>query len=87
MIERIPGHEAVELMALFEEIGEVVFPDVSEISAVSRHVKDDYLLASAVLGEADYLVTGDKDLLVLGGVEGLKIVSPTEFLGVLQEES
>ena len=37
--------------------------------------KDDYLLAYGLMGGADYLVTGDEDLLTLGDVEGLKIVS------------
>lgn len=42
---------------------------------------DNYLLAIAVAASADYLVTGDKqDLLVLGRYEGTKIVSLRDFL-------
>ena len=55
-------------------------PRISEsIPAVTRDPKDDYLLAHALVSEADYLVTGDKDLLVLKKVGRLRIVSPSEF--------
>jgi hypothetical protein len=38
--------------------------------------KDDCLSAHAVLGRADYLVSGDQDLLAPGKVEGVRIVHP-----------
>ena len=41
-------------------------------------------LACAFIGEADYLVTGDKDLLVLREIGPLKIVSPTQFRELLE---
>ena len=40
---------------------------------------DDYLLAMAVVAEADYLVTGDKALLSLGQVGATRIVTPRRF--------
>jgi putative PIN family toxin of toxin-antitoxin system len=55
-----------------------------EIPAVTRDPKDDYLLAYALVGEADYLVTGDKDLLVLKQVDTVKIVTSREFLSILK---
>jgi putative PIN family toxin of toxin-antitoxin system len=48
--------------------------------AVSRDQKDDKFLACAIEGKADYLITGDPDLLDLGAYEGLPIVSPREFV-------
>jgi putative PIN family toxin of toxin-antitoxin system len=42
---------------------------------------DDYLLAIAALGRADYLLTGDKrDLLALRRFEGTKIITVRDFL-------
>lgn len=42
--------------------------------------KDDLMiLSSALNGKADLLVTGDKELLDLGRVEGMDIVSPRMF--------
>ena len=51
-----------------------------------RYPKDDYLLACAVVGLADYIVTGDDDLLVLKEVEGVKMVSAREFWEILDAE-
>lgn len=48
-----------------------------------RDPKDEKILDTAISGEADYLITGDRDLLVLAGkkaLKGLKIVTALEFL-------
>lgn len=59
-------------------------PQITEpIPAVGRDLKDDYLLAYAVVSEADYLVSGDDDLKVLKEIQGVKIISPVEFLEVI----
>ena len=51
-----------------------------------RDPKDNKILACALGGKADYLVTGDKDLLTLNGnpaLSGLKIILAKEFLDIL----
>lgn len=48
---------------------------------VSRDAKDDKFLACAVEAKADYIITGDEDLLDLKEYDGIKIVTPREFLG------
>ncbi len=53
------------------------------LEEVSRDIKDDKLLACAVEAKADYIITGDEDLLVLKNYQGIKIISPREFLAVL----
>jgi uncharacterized protein len=51
------------------------------VVTVSPDPYDNYLLATAAAGSADFLVTGDKrDLLALGLYEGTKIVTVREFL-------
>ncbi len=44
---------------------------------------DEKFLVCALLGHADYLVTGDKDLLVLETIGTTQIVSPTFFAAAL----
>lgn len=64
----------------------VEIPTITEpIPEVGRDKKDDYLLAYAVVGEADYLVSGDKDLQVLKKIGGVEVVSPAKFLEVLEK--
>ena len=64
-----------------EEIPRITDP----IPKICRDPDDDYLLAYALFGAADYLVTGDKDLLVLKRVDNLKIVSLPQFQVILSE--
>ena len=51
---------------------------------VVRDPKDDFLLNLATDGRADFLITGDKDLLVLGQYEATKILTLNEFLRHIQ---
>lgn len=45
---------------------------------------DDYLVAYAVVNNVDYLVTGDRHLLVLRKVQNTHIVLPATFLEILR---
>ena len=53
------------------------------IGAWSRDPDDDRVIACALAVRADFLVTGDGDLLSLGTVEGVRIVSPMGLLELL----
>jgi putative PIN family toxin of toxin-antitoxin system len=44
---------------------------------------DDKFIETALDGHADVVVSGDHHLLDLGTVEGVRIVTPREFLGLL----
>jgi putative PIN family toxin of toxin-antitoxin system len=79
LVKHITKGDAEEFISLFSEIAECLPPIKEEIPAVSRDSKDDYLLAYAVVGECDYLVSGDDDLLELKQIGELKIVSPAVF--------
>lgn len=85
LAQRITPNDANKLLELLAEVSEIISPIEIPIPRVCRHVKDDYLLAYALVGRASYLVTGDDDLLVLAEVESVKIVTPTDFLGILSE--
>ncbi|HET8837508.1 MAG TPA: putative toxin-antitoxin system toxin component, PIN family [Flavobacteriaceae bacterium] len=49
-----------------------------------RDGKDDFLLNLSLDGEVDYLVTGDKDLLVLEKIGKTEILTYREFLKKIQ---
>jgi uncharacterized protein len=68
--------EAVEL---FNQSMEVVVP-IALSEAVSRDSDDDMILATAKSGSCEIIITGDKDLLVLENFEGIRIVTPKEFV-------
>ena len=87
LAQRIDLADAETLINELKEGAEVITAIGVPIPVVTRDRKDDYLLAYALLGQADYLVTGDKDLLVLGQVDQVQIVRPAEFLETLLRQS
>ncbi len=60
-----------------------VTPGKLRLPGVTRDPKDDAVVACAKEGRADYIVSGDQDLLVLGEYEGIQIVTPRQFWEVL----
>lgn len=47
---------------------------------ICRDKKDNFLLSLAIDGKADYLITGDKDLLELKNIQKTKIVTIKDFI-------
>ena len=84
LADRITPQELKKFGRLVSDNSETIPVIKEEIPAVTRDPKDDYLLAYALVGGADYLVTGDNDLLVLKQVDKVKIVTPREFVAILR---
>jgi len=59
----------------------------TDVPAVAADSKDNPVLACAKDGLANYVVTGDPHLLSLDVFEGIKIVTPAQFLEILGGES
>jgi putative PIN family toxin of toxin-antitoxin system len=51
---------------------------------VCRDSDDDVVLAAALAGSADAIITGDKDLLVLKKFRKIRILSPRQFLELVE---
>jgi len=51
-----------------------------EIAGVSSDPDDDKYIAAAIEGLAQFIVTGDLDLLAVAEYEGIRIISPRIFL-------
>ena len=66
-------------VVLLRRIGQIVDPDLLP-KPLCRDEDDDAVLALALSSGAACLVTGDDDLLVLGAIEGIPIISPRAFL-------
>jgi uncharacterized protein len=74
---QVPSELARLARSELEILTEVVVPD--DVPAVSRDPDDDQVLAAAVAGEAEAIVTGDRDLLILETHRGIAILSPADF--------
>ena len=53
-------------------------PDLSD--QVSRDQDDDKFIACALAGSCQFIISGDRHLLEVSGYQGVKVVTPREFL-------
>lgn len=67
-----------KVLDCFEQFG-ILIKVTSDIH-LSRDEKDNFLLNLSVDSKADYLITGDLDLLILDKIEKTKIITFTDFI-------
>ena len=82
LAELIKPHKAGRLVNQLKKLAE----SIDELPNVQRSSDpdDDYLLALAEAGRADYLVTGDKSgLVALGRHKGTHIISAKDFVALI----
>lgn len=58
-----------------------------QVSAIPEDPQDNQVLAAAVEERAEYIVTGDKHLQILRRYGPTLIVSPAEFVGILERKT
>lgn len=67
------------------DVSEVVYVEpVERICAVQAGPRDDMVLACAITGAAEFIVTGDSHLLELGNYRGVRVVTAAEFVAALE---
>ena len=77
----VPEDVVTSIIDTFEAISVKVYPKY-HVNVV-RDKKDNGVLECALEGKCDYIVTGDKDLLILKEHHGIKITTPKKFLQIL----
>ena len=76
---RLPNEDTGLAMEPISEATTQVIEHNLRIKDVCRDADDDDIIACAAAAKADYLVTGDSDLLVIKSYQGVKIVTPRDF--------
>lgn len=77
-----PAGVANEMRLVVQRRSTVV--SIASSPPISRDSDDDDVLGAAAEAGVDVIVTGDKDLLVLGSHRGIDILTPREFLDRLE---
>jgi len=75
----ITRNEARSILQIVSEAMHSVVSPSQSVQGICRDPDDDSILACALEAGADYLVTGDVDLLELKIFKGIRIVTPREF--------
>ena len=91
ILERVGIHEKriEKLNEILETFGIVSKVSLGKIPTESRDIDDNLVLATALVGKAEFLITNDKDLLDISEADKKKfkfqIVKPIEFLKAIGE--
>ncbi len=75
--------DVVNLVKFLRITGSVL--SIDEVEELCRDPKDDFLLALSKKAKADYLVTGDKDLLEMINYHKTQIITVSKFETILNE--
>jgi putative PIN family toxin of toxin-antitoxin system len=84
LVTHITPEETERLVDILATVAEVL-PEIGEpLPEVGRDRKDDYLFAHAMVGRADFLVSGDKGVQAVGRIGEVQVVSPAGFLAAME---
>lgn len=61
-----------------------ILPPLGTVPVYTRDPKDDKFVACALAGDAGYVITLDKDILALRVLGDVRMLTPDEFLAMLQ---
>ena len=84
---RLRPEDIAEAITFLSEEAIITFI-TAKVDKVATHPEDDKILAAAVSSRAHYLVTGDGPLFreVGSPYKGIKIVTPVDFLEILERQ-
>jgi|SRR3712207_5545332 len=83
---KVSEEEITKLITEMEQVAVVVVPHV-RLRVVKNDPDDNKFLECAVATNAAYIVSGDKELLILSHYQNIYILKPAFFVTVLKEES
>lgn len=74
--------ETNKFLRLIRKRAKIIFSD--ESITLCRDLKDNIVLECALAGKANFIVTGDKDLLALKKLKNISIITPKKFIKQLK---
>jgi putative PIN family toxin of toxin-antitoxin system len=80
---RLPPAEVSAWVDALALVADVV-PDERAVVVVASDPDDDKYFSAALEGRAKHVVSGDRHLLDIGAYEGVRVVTPRDFLDLLE---
>jgi len=80
-------HRELQVISVAEliELSKLVHP-TKKVNIVENDLDDNMIIECAIEGNAEFIITGDSDLLKIGSYEGIKIIDTNAFLNILQNK-
>ena len=80
--------EVEEFISALLEVAELIYPIYNKQSSIAIRDKDDIkFIICAIESKADYIITGDNDLLVIDKYNSIQIISSKNFLETLEKNN
>jgi putative PIN family toxin of toxin-antitoxin system len=88
-IARRHGWSDEQLQVFIEDVAHlaILTPGRLRLAVIADDPTDDRYLESAIEGDAEYIVSGDQRLLKVREFQGIRLLTPRAFLGVLRERA
>ena len=83
VLQRISSKHKDDIIRIYRLISIKVSPKI-RVNVIERDPSDNKFLETALEAKADFIITGDHHLLELREFRGVKILSPSDFLKLLQ---
>jgi hypothetical protein len=80
------GIDTDSIMLAVQQVIRIVQTEPIQVDNL-RDPNDAMIIGAAIAGEAKFIITGDQDLLVLGKISGIEILSPRDFFTQNQSSS
>jgi len=77
---------SIDYKQILDFLSQAVVVEIGDIPDISRDMEDNKFLETAIAARADYLVSEDKDLLILGKYRGTQILTCREFADILESQ-
>ena len=76
---KLTATDISEISAIVSEAASEILHKLGPIPNICRDPNDDMIIACAIDAAADYIVTGDEDLLILKRYKDIVIINPRNF--------
>jgi putative PIN family toxin of toxin-antitoxin system len=84
-LHRMNDAEITRVIDDFREVAFMVYPE-ERLSIIPRDPDDNMFVECALLGRAQFIISGDKHLLNLGSYEQIEILPPADFVRLFTDE-
>ena len=82
---KLSSNDLYEITSIVSEAASEILDHLSSVPRICRDPNDDMIIACAIDAAADYIVTGDEDLLILKRYKDIIILNPRNFAAIFAD--